>query len=1388
MLPLFSPSFSRRVGWCDILLSPFSILFLYSCLFPALMESFDPASDVVVLSPPTLSSHPSSSPSPPSPPTPSTSHSSHVEMEAETEAETQVETPHSLPSVDLFPLPLISSLPSIPLRLSSPVPLPQTPHLSNPPHSPSLPSSLSPSPSLPAPLNSTEAQETSGESEVRPPSEQVSEESTKEELIVPASPLPSDVDVIEDLQPGAVAVAEAAAGAGAESVIATGEEGIPFPLPAEVTEVLPLPVSTPLPQPPSPVSTPSSVDLSSSTSTLPMVDEGEEVRPTAVDAEDSRARHEELYDDDASQLPPPNCALEHREDIEEGENKKENESHTEMEATVGEAMEVEPPHGQLEPHPPMEHPLIGQAETEAVVSQNMESASVVAEEQTATSAAISDFPSTPSSLITPPMSAVLEKEDIRAEELVTLPPSSKDVAEESMAAPALPAEPPQSPILSSSKGSEREGSAEAKGEKEEEGAEEMRVEELHHVHSDADTEEDSDDEESDVNFSSLKTSTPSISVTSAPQWIPPAPQEDLSPAPMTSFQDVSEVAVAEAEVSGGDGLVGDKASGPTTVESGSPTASEVALADSFLSQSSHTLSPMDADEAMTRPSDSSHTVNLSSSPIDPTPTPPQKPSDTADVVDGQPHDDRLIIAEEMEKKAEEQQSGGVDEADDKGEEEMKESDEGEKLVENEDREEEVSEFSQSQPSQPSARAAFSAVAQAVPGSPIFGMTQQDDSEDEDVEEEQPRSADEEEEEEEDEVKDDDSFSLSITSVADPPIREGADESQSVGSRQAGKRVREDEVSDAQPQHWPPSQQSVLSTSSKDFDAFMLDDEDKTEDRQQRLQSLKTSLSQSKRAKAAEEEEETEAPTHVAAVAAEDEEDVAMDDEEEASVGGVNDSDDNRPYPSSPVITSPTHSATPPRSPSPMFSQRDVDALHTHIAVLQAKVSEQALSLSRQLEVDEMVKIMQLEADEERLAQVEQKQQSIDQLQVEKADLESQLREAMSARMKREGALHLEQQAMQTRMDAVVEELRLREAEFSSVRTDMVKVSDQSAMQVRAQQSAEQEMGELRRRIEQRESELAQLTSTPLAHRVDSLQQQVAAAVKERDEAVKRLGEAESRAKAVKKEAKEQRKESDKERETSAGRVQDLNSALQELGLKHSELTARYSASEEAKRGLTEQLKQAQVELKEQAVALRELTRLQVKEEVHLSEISSLKLSAEREASRVAQERKEARDEMKAQRDDIRSLNERLREVNEVNSQQKAALQSQVDQVKASLASSTEKITTLTERCANLKSQAEGAQKELTKKTAELERLKVVGEGLEENYKALDNAHSQAQAALVAHQQQVKGLLHEVNTPPLQPLSTPQPSFPRDYDSFLCCSHSHLRVVPLAVCECREMAC
>jgi hypothetical protein len=68
------------------------------------------------------------------------------------------------------------------------------------------------------------------------------------------------------------------------------------------------------------------------------------------------------------------------------------------------------------------------------------------------------------------------------------------------------------------------------------------------------------------------------------------------------------------------------------------------------------------------------------------------------------------------------------------------------------------------------------------------------------------------------------------------------------------------------------------------------------------------------------------------------------------------------------------------------------------------------------------------------------------------------------------------------------------------------------------------MEQVRRMLEQRETELAQLTSTPLVHRVDQLQQQLQLFIKEKDEALKKVSEVELRVESAKKKEREKEKE------------------------------------------------------------------------------------------------------------------------------------------------------------------------------------------------------------------------------------------------------------------------
>ena len=512
--------------------------------------------------------------------------------------------------------------------------------------------------------------------------------------------------------------------------------------------------------------------------------------------------------------------------------------------------------------------------------------------------------------------------------------------------------------------------------------------------------------------------------------------------------------------------------------------------------------------------------------------------------------------------------------------------------------------------------------------------------------------------------------------------------------------------DVQSQQLPHSQRSVASAAGShvDVDAFTLEDDEDDFRKPHRV------LQRSPRPAA------EEGMSADAAHSGGDDDDVAMEDDLSVT-DSATDGDERetiasgRPSspPQSPGAPNAVRSPSPRRSPS--FSQRDVDTLHERIAALQQRVAEQEATLCRSGEVDGLVHAMREEMDAERGAALEQRLRDISQLTMEKAELEDRAHSTALLSAQRERDLDVALQATQARLDAALARAQAKEDELTALRLESERAA---TLQRDALQQMETDLGALRRLLEQREGELTQLMSTPLAHRLDGLQQQLVASVAERDDAVKKGTESELRAKAARKDAKEQRRTAEKEREALEARANSLNLALQDLALKHSELTTKLAFTEQTTRRLEEQLKAAEADRKQLQASMADMTRLQVREEVHVRDVEQLKA-----------ERKELKDELRAQRDDNRALHERMREQHDAATQQKAAMQAQLDQVKAQHSADKERVVALTERIASAKEKVDAATRDHKQTKMELERTRAAGKKLEDEHNtALERVRTQ----------------------------------------------------------------
>ena len=855
------------------------------------------------------------------------------------------------------------------------------------------------------------------------------------------------------------------------------------------------------------------------------------------------------------------------------------------------------------------------------------------------------------------------------------------------------------------------------------------------VHSDADTEVDEDD------FDMLAEAGVKADA-AAPQSPQPAPQSaatnsatdagqadlshDSSSLTSATFPVAATVAALGAEPVEDVELTADVS--PVTLPSTEPpTAASALAADTFLALSQSSVESRHSDEG--QPSSAGPLAGdhapLSQLIISTPPSCPSSPTPPATAADKEVSEDSG--RDEMDEEEAQQRVEDVEE-EPLSREEKKIEEEAEEEQVNQEEEDAVS----SQPTQPPPASIPPVAGPAErPASPTFGMTQEKDGD-----EQRPMQLHERDE--------DDSTSTpptpsSLSTAQQPAAEQEAESGQNTeevgsGTQVEGERsgaMEEDAV--VQSQQLPPSQRSMSSTAeSADVDAFMLTDDDAEADveptpstparehsnhnssaSQQRGRRQETSVDELEEAHEEAGGEVEEEQRGRAAVEVEDSEGAAEDDSFRSH---------------SPVISSPTRSLPPSPSsrsssppPSPTFSQRDVDALHLHVAALQKTIAELAAKLKRQDEVDEMVRVMQEEMDGERRSQLEETQRSIHQLHMERAELLDRLNAAATAEAKREVDAAVEREALQARLTAAGEQAQSKEQELVALRLERERVQQQAELQLRQlQQKGSEEVDQLQRLLAQREEELGQLTATPLAHRVDELQQQLAAASRDKEEAHKKAAEVAQRLKAMRKEGKEQRltleREKEavvKERDAREERVQQMNLALQELSFKMTDISARHSRSEEQLKGASEDRAQLQI-------AQRDITRLQVTADMR-----------ERELEQLRAERKEHKDELREQRKEVGALHERLRGQQEASAEAKAAVQAQVEQSKASLATSTEKLSVQVERSANLQTQLSAKEKELRALKTENERLRTTGHSLEGEHRTLQGEHRALQVKLEA---------------------------------------------------------
>ena len=438
----------------------------------------------------------------------------------------------------------------------------------------------------------------------------------------------------------------------------------------------------------------------------------------------------------------------------------------------------------------------------------------------------------------------------------------------------------------------------------------------------------------------------------------------------------------------------------------------------------------------------------------------------------------------------------------------------------------------------------------------------------------------------------------------------------------------------------------------------------------------------------------------------------IDDEEEEEEDGDagHDSDvemeadeDDSAAVSRPSPPSPTALSTSSSSNSPVFSQSDVDTLHARIAQLQATIDqlqttlkEAQAKLRTQEECDDIRRACFEEAERETRASMDEKQRQLTALQRQLGQHQQQAREAES----KLAALHSDVQRLQSELanereqslaahtDAV-EAMRAKEEQLHMVRAE--KEDSQRQVQLSAQerlaqqQSLEAEIDRLTELLGQREAELAQLTATPLAHRVDALQQQLHSMQAERDEAVKQKTKLEAKLKTIKKESKESRKQWEVERAKLEQSNASMSSLLQDLSLKHSETTTKLSYREDQLRKTEEQIRALEADKREHQQTDRELTQLRVKEELMRKEVD-----------RLYADKKEAVADVKALRDELRSLHDRMREEDRNRKEEREGLQRQIESIKANESQLKEKLSVATERQSNTKQQLDTITKDSTK--------------------------------------------------------------------------------------------
>ena len=456
----------------------------------------------------------------------------------------------------------------------------------------------------------------------------------------------------------------------------------------------------------------------------------------------------------------------------------------------------------------------------------------------------------------------------------------------------------------------------------------------------------------------------------------------------------------------------------------------------------------------------------------------------------------------------------------------------------------------------------------------------------------------------------------------------------------------------------------------------------------------------------------------------DMEDVEIADEDTASA--------IHSVPPSPTVLSPLAVSNSP-STSPVFSQSDVDALHSRINELQATVQqletllrEAEARLHAQDELEDIRRGCMEEAEQETKKVVEDKQRQSSQQQRQVTGLQKQVSQQQQQIQETESTvaalrgdvqrLLLElanerEQSLAAQTDSV-EAMRAKEEQLRMLRTEK---EDEQVQRVVQLQRLETEIERLTAQLGQREAELAQLLATPLAHRVDGLQQQLQAAQSERDEAMKLRTELESKVKTLKKDGKESRKQWESERRTLETSNKELSSLLQDLALKHSETSTKLSYREDDRKRMDEQIRALEAERKEHQQTDKELTQLRVREEL-----------MKKDNDRLYAEKKEAQAEVKSLRDELRTLHDRMREAERTHKEERDSMQRQLESTKATLAAVQEKLSVATERQANTKQQLDVLTRESHKEIKTLkEELRVSNEDrsqLQHTGMQLEHAH------------------------------------------------------------------